>query len=210
MLSSPMRLALLTGLLVTSGLSTAYAAEPNTCSSSFYCYGSDATPAGATPVRVVVEGSNNQGTLIENIRRDVVTAPARPLPPVRTVVARPTNTSPVARPTNLSPLVNLASRPSILDANLPPATPIRRVIVQPTPRAQPTPRPTTIAATRPSRRVVASSSTSNSCDTLMTKASKAESQGVIFAKTGQSNLSRQSFQAAAGFRSQAKSLNCSV
>lgn len=221
MLKSPVRALVIVSFLVT-GISVVQAADPNTCSSSFYCYGSTATPAGATPVRVVVEGSNNQGTLIENVRRDVVAAPARPLAPVRTpVVIRPsvtrtTNLTPTntARPVLASPVVTLATRPSVLDANIRIAAPVRRVIVQPTTRtqAQPTTRTTTTRlAPRPiNRRVATTSASTNSCDSLISKANKAESQGVIFAKTGQPNLSRQSFQAAAGFRSQAKSLNCSV
>ena len=216
MLKSPLSALVLASLLASSGFSIANAADANNCSSSFYCYGSDATPAGATPVRVVVEGANNQGTLIENVRRAVVTAPARPLPPVRpTVNNRLVRVSPAAsRPVVVSPVINnLVTRPAILDANLQPAPPVRRVVISPTPRVQPTTtRPT--LATRPTRRVTVTSNTSitsiTSCNTLIGRAVKAESQGVVFAKSGQSTLSRQSFQTAAGLRTQAKNLNCSV
>lgn len=186
---------------------SAYADNAAVCSSSFYCYGSDKTPAGAVPVRVVTEGAPNQGTLIENVSRTVMAVPDRPV--ARTTVTRTTpntNVSPVTRvAANASVVGNLTSRPSILDANLPPAQPTRRVVIAATPRTQPTTSRT--AASRPAR-VVAS--TAQGCGTLIDKATKAESQGVVYAKTGQSTRSRQAFQEAADFRTQAKSLNCSV
>ncbi|WP_020559094.1 hypothetical protein [Thiofilum flexile] len=248
MLNSSLSTLLLAGLLVSATGSIAYAAEADNCTSSFYCYGSDATPAGATPVRIVVEGSDNQGTLIENVRRDVVAAPARPLAPLPSVltnaptatptrvVANPT-VNPTTRPSVLTsvapttptrPVINLATRPSILtsntviparsnrltlpavlDANPIPAAPVPRIAPPARPRAQLSPRTAPIA-TRPARRAETTISSIDSCGALIDKASKAESQGVVFAKNGQTTQSRQSFQAAANFRSQAKNLNCSV
>lgn len=217
-------LSLVIASIFSLGATATYAADPATCSSSFYCYGSDATPAGATPVRIVVEGANDQGTLINTVNRSVggntiaptsSTAPARPAPVVANRVApTPVATRPTVQPTRAvatpqpRPVVtNFAARPAILDANLPPATPVRRVVVAPAPRTQPT---TSVVSTRPTPIRTAAIASTSSCSTLMDKATKAESQGVTFAKSGQSNLSRQAFQSAAGFRTQAKSLNCSV